>query len=66
MRQQLRFKSYHHVIYTEEINKIALNSCNDNKRIQTFDGVTTYPYGALDFKTWEVEMVAKISRQTIK
>ena len=46
---QLRFKSDHHDIYTEEINKIALNSCNEDKRIQTFDGVTTYPYGAHDF-----------------
>ena len=41
MRSQLRFKSDHHV-YTEEVNKIALNS-NDNKRLQTFDRITTYP-----------------------
>ena len=30
--------------HTEEVNKIALNSNND-KRLQTFDRVTTYPYG---------------------
>ena len=30
-------------MYTEEVNKIALSS-NDNKRLQTFDRVTTYPY----------------------
>ena len=36
MRSQLRFKSDHHNVYTEEVNKIALNS-NDNKRLQTFD-----------------------------
>ena len=41
IRSQLRFKSDHHV-YTEEVNKIALNS-NDNKRLQTFDRITTYP-----------------------
>ena len=31
MRSQLRFKSDHHNVYTEEVNKIALNS-NDNKK----------------------------------
>ena len=38
MRSQLRFKSDHHNVYTEEIDKIALNS-SDNKRLQTFDGL---------------------------
>ena len=45
MRSQLRFKSDHHNVLTEEINKIALNS-SDDKRLQTFDRITTYPYGA--------------------
>ena len=40
MRSQLRFKSDHHNVYTEEVNKIALNS-NDNKRLQAFDRITT-------------------------
>ena len=30
-------------MYTEEINKIALSS-NDDKRLQTSDKITTYPY----------------------
>ena len=42
MRSQLRFKSDHHNVYTEEVNKIALNS-SDHKRLQTFDRFTTYP-----------------------
>ena len=46
-------------MYTEEINKIALNSCNDDKRIQTFDGFTTYPYGAHYFKICKVKILAK-------
>ena len=41
-KKQQRFKSYYHDMYTEEINKVALNS-NDNKRIQTFDKVTISP-----------------------
>ena len=28
-------------MYTEEINKVALSS-NDNKKLQTFDRVTTF------------------------
>ena len=43
LKSQLRFKSDHHNMYTEDFNKIALNS-NDDKRSQTFDRVTTYPY----------------------
>ena len=43
MRSQLRFKSDLHNVYTEKVNKIAVN-INDNKRLQTFDRVTTYPY----------------------
>ena len=44
LKSQQRFRSDHHKVCTEEVNKIALNS-NDDKRIQTFDRITTYPYG---------------------
>ena len=60
MRSQLRLKSDHHNVYTEEVNKIALNS-SDNKRLQTFDRVTTYPYGTNAFKVCESKMLSKIS-----
>ena len=36
IKSQQRFRSDHHRVYTEEVNKIALSS-NDNKRLQTFD-----------------------------
>ena len=55
---QQRFRSYNHKVYTEEVNKIALSS-NDDKRIQTFDKVTTYPYGTNVFKVCENEMLLK-------
>ena len=51
-------ESDHHKVYTEEVNKIALSS-NDDKRIQTFDKVTTYPYGTNVFKVCEDEMLLK-------
>ena len=55
-RSQERFKSYNHDVYTEEVNKIALSN-NDDKRIQTFDGIETYPYGTNAFKVCESEML---------
>ena len=47
IRSQFVFRSHNHQVYTKKINKIALNSNND-KRIQTSDKITTYPYGYFD------------------
>ena len=58
LKSQQRFKSDHHNVYTEEINKIALSS-NDDKRLQTFDKTTTYPYGPNGFKVCKIEMLSK-------
>ena len=57
-RSQQRFRSDHHKVHTEEVNKIALSS-NDDKGIQTFDRVTTYPYGTNVFKVCKNEMLLK-------
>ena len=46
-------------MYTEEVNKIWLNG-NDNKRMQTFDRIRTYPCGTNVFKVCESEMLSKI------
>ena len=54
-KSQERFKSYDHV-YTEEVNKIPLSN-NDDKRIQTFNGIETYPYWTNAFKACECEML---------
>ena len=37
-RSQKKFKIYNHDVYTKEVNKIELSN-NDDKRIQTFDGI---------------------------
>ena len=58
LKSELRFKSDHHDVYTEEVNKIALNS-NDDKRLQTSDGVATYSYEANAFKVCQSEMLSK-------
>ena len=58
LRSQQRFRSEHHRVYTEEVNKIALSS-NDDKRIQTFDKVTAYPYGTNVCGVCKNEMLLK-------
>ena len=49
LKSQQRFKSEKHDVYTEEVNKIALSS-NDDKRLQAFDRITSYPYGTITGK----------------
>ena len=56
LKSQQRFKSDHHKVYTEEVNKIALSS-DDDKRLQTFNTVTTYPYETNVIKVCESEML---------
>ena len=48
------FKSYHHKVQIEEVNKITLKS-DDDKRLQTFDRVTTYSCGTNTFKVCKSE-----------
>ena len=55
-RSQQRYKSYNHDVYTEEVNKSALKA-NDDKRLQTCDKITTYPYGTNAFNVYESEML---------
>ena len=52
-RSQERFESYFHDVYTEEVNKIALSS-NDDERLQTSDKISIHPYG-----TGEMMMINK-------
>ena len=47
MKTQYPFKSDHHSLYTQKLNKIALNFFDD-KRIQCNDKITTYPYEYFD------------------
>ena len=58
LKSQQRFKSDYHKVHTEQINNIALIS-NDDKRLQTFDKITTFPYGTNAFKVCESEMLSK-------
>ena len=60
LKSQYIFKSESHNAYTGEINKIALTS-NDDKRLQTYDRITTYPYGASAGKVCRTELLSKVN-----
>ena len=57
LKSQQKFKSNCDNVYTEQINKITLSS-NDDKRLQTFDKITTYPYGTNTFKVCRSEKLS--------
>ena len=62
LKSQQRFKSEAHNLYTEEINKIALNS-NDDKRLQTFDRITSYPYVISVGKKCKTELLEYLNKK---
>ena len=60
LKSQQRLKSERHDVYTEEINKIALSS-NDDKRLQTFDRITSYTYGTSAGKVYKTGLLRKVN-----
>ena len=56
LKSQKRFNNERHDLYTEEINKIALSS-NYDKRLQTFDRITSYPCGTSPGKVCKTELL---------
>ena len=58
--KDLGFKSERHDVYTEKVNKIALSS-NDDQRLQTFDRIATYPYGASASKVCKTELLSNVN-----
>ena len=58
LKLQQRFKSERRDVYTEEFNKIALSS-NDDKRLETFDRITSYPYGASAGKVCKIQLLSE-------
>ena len=58
LKSQQRFKNEAHNVYTEEINKTALNS-NDDKRLLTFDRIKSYPYGKSGGQVCKTELLSK-------
>ena len=59
LKPQQRFKSEGHNICTEEISKTALSS-NDDKRLHTFNKITSYPYGANVGKVCNTKLLNRV------
>ena len=65
-KKQQRFKSYYYEVYAEDIDKVVLSS-NDNKRIQTFDKVTTFLQETSAVKVCKNEMLSvRKAKETLK
>ena len=47
-------------VETVQINKMYLKN-NDNKRLRSFDGITTFPCGTSAFKVCAAELKVKIA-----
>ena len=60
LKSHQRFESETHNLHTEEVKKIAL-SRDDDKRLQTFDRITSYPYGTSAGKVCKTEILSKES-----
>ena len=58
LKSQQKFKGEAHNVCTEVINKIALSS-NDDKRVETLDRATSYPYGTSAGKICKTELLSK-------
>ena len=61
LRSQEVFKSELHNVYTLKFNKIALSS-NDDKRLQTYNKITTYPYGSSVGKVCKTKLLNKVKQ----
>ena len=59
LKSQQRFKSERHDVYPEEVNKISLSS-NDDKRLETFDRITSDPFRTSASKVCKTELLSKV------
>ena len=62
LRSQQTFKSDGHDVYTVNVNKTAL-SFNDDKRLMSYDGIATYPYGIGAGILCKQQLLSKVSRK---
>ena len=61
LKSQQIFKSEGHNVDTVEVNKKALTN-TDDKRLQAYDGITTYPYGTNADRVCKTELLSKVKK----
>ena len=61
LKSQQICKSEGRNVHTMELNKKALTN-TDDKRLQTYDGITTYPYGTNAGRVCRTELLSKVKR----
>ena len=64
LRKQKILKSDGHNVYIEMVNKVAL-SFDDDKRLMSYDGITTYPHGIGAGILCKQELLSKVSRKLV-
>ena len=60
-KSQQRIRSEGHDVHTEKVRKIALSN-NDDKRLQTYNKITIYPYGAGVGRVCKTELLSKVKK----
>ena len=48
-------------MHTDKVRKIALSN-NDDKRLQTYDKITTYPHGTGVGRVCKTELLSKVKK----
>ena len=64
LKPKERFKSERHDVYPKKVSKIALSSNND-KRLQTFDESTTYPYETSAGNVCNTKLSSKVNTKRL-
>ena len=60
-----RFRREKQTVNTEEVNKTALSN-EDDKRLQKFDGITTYPIGRNAYTVCKSALLVKLKERPIQ
>ena len=61
LKSQKRIRSEGHDVHTEKGRKIALSN-NDDKKLQIYDKITTYPYDACVGRVCKTELLSKVKK----
>ena len=61
IKRILKFSDYKDCLLNNEIILKIVLSSTDDKRLQTFDGITSYPYGTIAGNVCKTELLSKVN-----